>query len=86
MLKCHYQMKGIIVSELIAEPNLLNRMLEEQKSYKKISAFVSHNRGAKETKFSMNEDGFLYYKDRVCVSNDDELNKSILEEAHSGSI
>ena len=33
----------------------------------------------------MNKDGFLYYTDRVCVPNDDELKKSILEEAHSGS-
>ena len=33
----------------------------------------------------MNEDGFLYYRDRVCIPNDDELKKSILEEAHSGS-
>ena len=33
----------------------------------------------------MNEDGFLYYRDRVCVPNDDELKKSILEKAHSGS-
>ena len=33
----------------------------------------------------MKEDGFLYYRDRVCVPNDDELKKSILEEAHSGS-
>ena len=39
----------------------------------------------KETEFSVNEDGFLYYRDRVCVSNDSELKKSILEEAHSGS-
>ena len=33
----------------------------------------------------MKEDGFLYYRDRVCVLNDDELKKSILEDAHSGS-
>ena len=33
----------------------------------------------------MNGDGFLYYRDRVCVPNDDVLKKSILEEAHSGS-
>ena len=33
----------------------------------------------------MNGDGFLYYRDRACVPNDDELKKSILEEAHSGS-
>ena len=33
----------------------------------------------------MNENGVLYYKDRVCVPDDDELIKAILEEAHSGS-
>ena len=33
----------------------------------------------------MNEDGFLYYRNRVCVPNDDDLKKSILEKAHSGS-
>ena len=39
----------------------------------------------KEIEFSVNEDGFLYYRDWVCVPNDSELKKSILEEAHSGS-
>ena len=33
----------------------------------------------------MNKSGFLYYRDRFCVPNDDELKKSILEEADSGS-
>ena len=33
----------------------------------------------------MNKDGFLYYRDQVCVPNDSELKKSILEEAHKGS-
>ena len=33
----------------------------------------------------MNEDGSLYYRDWVCVPNDDELKKSILEETHNGS-
>ena len=33
----------------------------------------------------MKEDGSLYYKDRICVPNDSELKKSILEEAHNGS-
>ena len=33
----------------------------------------------------MKEGGFLYYKDRVCVTNDSELKKADLEKAHSGS-
>ena len=52
---------------------------------KKFSAIVSHNREGKETEFLVNEDGFLYYRDQICVPNDDGLKKSILEEAHSGS-
>ena len=54
-------------------------------SDEKISTVVSQNRERKETEFLVNEDGSLYYRDRVCVPNDDELKKSILEEAHSGS-
>ena len=27
----------------------------------------------------------MYYRDQVCVLNDDELKKSILKEAHNGS-
>ena len=39
----------------------------------------------KAIKFYVKEDGSLYYKDWVCVTNDSELKKAILEEAHSGS-
>ena len=76
---------GAIVAELIAKPDLFNRVLEAQKSDEKISTIVSQNREGKETEFSVNEDESLYYRDRVCVPNDDELKKSILEEAHNGS-
>ena len=74
-----------IVAEFIAKPDLLNRVLEAQKNDEKISTIVSQNRERKETEFSVNEEGSLYYRDRFCVPNDVELKKSILEEAHSGS-
>ena len=74
-----------IVVELIAKPDLLNRVLEAQKNDEKIVPIVNHNRVGKEIEFTAKEDGFVYYRDRVCVPNDDELKKSILEEAHSGS-
>ena len=69
----------------MTRPNLLNQVHEAQKSDEKIYAIISKNRMGKETKFSVNEDGFLYYRDRVCVPNDSELKKSILEEAYSRS-
>ena len=76
---------GAIVAELMARPNLLNQVQEAQKSDEKNSTIVSQNRMGKETEFLVNEDGFLYYRDRVYVPNDSELKKSILEEPHSGS-
>ena len=76
---------GEIVAELIEKSDLLNRVLEAQKNDEKISAIVNQSRDGKETEFTMNEDGFVYYRDRVCVPNDNELKKSILEEAHKGS-
>ena len=76
---------GTVVAELVARPNLLNRVLEAQKKDEKISAIIGQIRDGKETEFTVNENGVLCYKARVCVPDDDELRKAILEEAHSGS-
>ena len=73
-----------VVAELIARPNLLNRVLEAQKNGEKISAIIKQIGDGKETKFEVKGDRSLYYKDRVCVPNDCELKKSILDEAHNG--
>ena len=74
-----------IVAQLIARPDLLNRVLEAQKSYEKISTIVNQIGEGKGTEFSVKEDGSLYYKDRVCVTNDSKLKKAILEKPHSES-
>ena len=76
---------GTVVAELIARPNMLNRVLEEQKRDEKISAIVSQIGNGKETEFTVNENGVLHHKDRVCVPDNNDLRKAILEEAHSGS-
>ena len=46
---------------------------------------MMRNLQGKEIEFTAKEDGFLYYRDQVGVFNDNELKKSILEEAHNGS-
>ena len=76
---------GTVVTELIARLSLLNRVLEAQKKDEKIVAIVSRIGNGKEIEVTVNEDGVLYYKDRVCVPDDNDLRKSILEEAYSGS-
>ena len=59
-------------------------MLEAQKKDEKITAVINQIGNVKETEFTVNENGVLYYKDRVCVPDCNDLRKSILEEAHSG--
>ena len=76
---------GTVVAKLIARPSLLNQVLEAQKKDEKIAVIVSQIGNGKEITFTVNEDGVLYYKDRVCVPDDNDLRKVILEEAHSGS-
>ena len=46
---------GAVVAELVARPNLLNRVLEAQKKDEKISAIIDQIRDGKETEFTMNE-------------------------------
>ena len=60
---------GAMVVELIAKPDLFYRVLEAQKNDEKIAAIVNQNRVGKEIEFTVKEDGFLYYRDRVCVLN-----------------
>ena len=76
---------GTVVVELIARPEILNRVLEAQKRDEKIYAIISQIGNGKETEFTVNENGVLCYKDRVCVLDGNDLRKAILEEAHSGS-
>ena len=76
---------GTIVTELIARPSLLNQVLEAQNKDEKIVVIVSQIGNGKEIEFTVNEDAVLYYKYRVCVPDDNDLRKAILEEAHSGS-
>ena len=56
---------GTVVAELIARPSLLNRVLEAQKKDEKTAAIISQIGNGKETEFTVNEDGVLYYKYRV---------------------
>ena len=76
---------GTIVAELIARPEMLNRVLEAQKRDGKISTILNQIGNGKEIEFIVNKNGVLYYKDRVYVPDGNDLRKSILEEAHNGS-
>ena len=86
-LNAHFSLSdnGTVVAELISRPSLLNQVLEAQKKDEKIDVVINQIGNGKETEFTMNENGVLYYEERVYVPDCNDLRKSILEEAHSGS-
>ena len=55
-LNAHFSLTsdGIVMTELIARPSLLNRVLEAQKKDEKITAIVSQIGNGKEIKFTVN--------------------------------
>ena len=69
---------GTVVAELIERPSLLNRVLEAQKKVEKIAATINHIGNGKEIEFTVNKNGVLYYKNRVCVRDCNDLRKYIL--------
>ena len=52
---------GTVMAELIARPSLLNQVLEAQKKDEKIATIINHIGNGKETEFTVNENGVLYY-------------------------
>ena len=59
-LNAHFSLldEGAIVAELVAKPELLNRVLEAQNNDEEILAIVNQSREGKETEFTVNMDGF----------------------------
>ncbi|KAL5760844.1 hypothetical protein ACOSQ2_019682 [Xanthoceras sorbifolium] len=76
---------GAITAELRAKPSLLHRIQEAQKNDMKMVSIINQIKEGKESEFRIMEDGLLYNGERVCVPNDENLKKSIVDEAHSGS-
>ncbi|XP_070029824.1 uncharacterized mitochondrial protein AtMg00860-like [Nicotiana sylvestris] len=55
---------------------------EAQKLDEKLVKWVEEVQNGRESDFSLKKDGTLFYKNRLCVPNDDELRKKILIETH----
>jgi hypothetical protein len=71
-----------LLAQLNLRPTLLERITGAQgKDHKLVKINEAVKRGER-SKFSIRSDGTLLYDHRVCVPNDGELRKEILEEAH----
>ncbi|XP_075088504.1 uncharacterized protein LOC142170482 [Nicotiana tabacum] len=78
-----FNSNGSIIANSPVKPVLLEQVQEAQKLDEKLVKRVEEVQNGRELDFSLRKDGTLFYKNRLCVPNDDELRKQILIEAHS---
>ncbi|XP_058003685.1 uncharacterized protein LOC131180091 [Hevea brasiliensis] len=74
---------GVIIAKLQVKPSLLQQVQEAQKQDEKLATILKQIQEGKENEYEIKGDSYLYYKGRICILDDDGINKSILKEAHS---
>ena len=73
---------GAILAQLKAQPVLKQMIIDAQKNDEEMQKKVQMVRDGDKTRFSIKEDGSLYFQDRLCVPCDKELKKKLLFAAH----
>ena len=74
---------GALLAQLKAMLELRQMMMDAQKNDVKLQQIVQLVRNGNETDYSIEEDGGLFYKNRLCVSNVQELKKKLMYESHN---
>ena len=74
---------GAILAQLKAQPVLKQMIIDAQKNDEEMQKKVQMVRDGDKTRFSIKEDGSLYFQDRLCVPCDKELKKQLLFAAHN---
>ena len=74
---------GVILAQLKAQPVLKKMIIDAQKNDEEMQKKVQLVKNGDKIDFSIKEDGSLYFKNRLCVSTDNELKKKLLYEAHN---
>ncbi|GJY12867.1 retrotransposon protein, putative, ty3-gypsy subclass [Tanacetum coccineum] len=65
------------------ESNLMLQIKEAQRDDGELWAIVQNVEDGKHTEFSVDDDGFVWFEDRLCVPNDQVLYEKVMMEAHS---
>jgi hypothetical protein len=70
------------VASLVIQPTLMDKIQEAQKGDKELEKTRDALKEGKANGFSEYEQGTIWFKKRICVANDPDLRKLILQEAH----
>ncbi|GJW51090.1 retrotransposon protein, putative, ty3-gypsy subclass [Tanacetum coccineum] len=65
------------------ESNLMLQIKEAQRDDGELWAIVQNVEDGKHTEFSVDDDGIVWFEDRLCVPNDQVLREKVMTEAHS---
>ncbi|KAL4273113.1 hypothetical protein GQ457_13G015450 [Hibiscus cannabinus] len=74
-----------LLSELHVQSDLVSQIKELQKMDMELQKIVTNLEAKHNSEFSVKFDGLLYFKNRMCVPNDEVLRKEMLDEAHQSS-
>nr|GEW35739.1 retrotransposon protein, putative, Ty3-gypsy subclass [Tanacetum cinerariifolium] len=70
-------------ASLKIEPNLILRIKEAQKEDVELWVVLQKSKEDEQTKFRVDNDGVMWFGDRLCVPSDPALREAVLSEAHS---
>ncbi|GJU36830.1 putative reverse transcriptase domain-containing protein [Tanacetum coccineum] len=78
-----YEVSGGLLGSMRIESNLMLQIKEAQRDDGELWAIVQNVEDGKHTEFSVDDDGVVWFKDRLCVPNDQALREKVMTEAHS---
>src|SRR5262249_60888981 len=70
------------IANLVLEPTLIDRIKEAQRYDEAIQKIKKEMQVGKYTDFTVDEDDVVRMQGRLCVPNDNDLQKEIMSEAH----
>ncbi|KAK8640579.1 hypothetical protein V6N13_008331 [Hibiscus sabdariffa] len=74
-----------LLSELQVQSDLVSRIKELQRVDPELQKIATNLEAKHNSEFSVKPDGLLYFKNRMCVPNDEVLRKEMLDKAHQSS-
>ncbi|GJZ25394.1 putative reverse transcriptase domain-containing protein [Tanacetum coccineum] len=78
-----YEVSGGLLGSMRIESNLMLQIKEAQRDDGELWAIVQNVEDGKHTEFSVDDDGVVWFKDRLCVPYDQTLREKVMMEAHS---
>jgi hypothetical protein len=70
------------LANLKVQPTLVERIKSNQDKDKELVRLMDKVRSGKKSEFKLTDDGILKFRNRLCVPNDPQIKREILEDAH----